>query len=78
MKNPRDNTTLAYLLSQSSIHFPARTRFGFTLLHFPCDRYIMFRTWPWSMNAKDTFLSQIVEMIVEKSLQQICDETIPL
>jgi ankyrin repeat protein len=78
MKNPGNNTTLAYLLNQSSINFPLRTRLGFTLLHLPCDRYIMFRTWPWSMNAKDTLLAQIVEMIVEKSLRQILDETVQL
>jgi ankyrin repeat protein len=69
--NPNDGgdiNVLLYLLNQKNI----KDKNGYTLLHDACVINL-----PSTTEEPDTFLCQIVEVIVERCVQEVLDETTP-
>jgi ankyrin repeat protein len=73
-----DIAILAYLINQDCVNLNIKGKKGYTLLHLACIRNIS-NTWDSvEQNAEcDTVLSQIVEAIAERCIQQVLDETTP-
>jgi hypothetical protein len=80
--------TLAYLINQKIVDVDIRGKFGYNLLHRACicdffdseddsmDSEHDLHDKVSELNAeKDTILCQIVEMIAERCVQQVLDET---
>jgi ankyrin repeat protein len=68
-----DINVLAYLLNQKNVDANIKGENGYTLLHLACiSRHSV------ELKTKyDTISCQIVELIVERHVQQVLDETTP-
>jgi ankyrin repeat protein len=76
--NPRnggDINVLVYLIDQKDVNVNTQHKNGYTLLHTTCMINLSNLWNSAEQNAEnDTFLSQIVEMIVEKCIGHVLDE----
>jgi len=74
-----DITALAYLINQKTVNVNNKYTKGCNLLHSACIINLS-TTWdPAKKNAEcDTILCQIVELIAERCVQEVLEETIPL
>jgi len=71
-----DITILTYLLTQDRTNINIMANKGRTLLHLACVHYVLDSKNSVELQAEcDTILCQIVEIIAEKCIEQILDET---
>jgi ankyrin repeat protein len=71
-----DITVLTYLLSQNDVNFNIKGESDHTLLHLACINNLSGSRDSTELNSKfDTILCQIVEMIVERCIEQVLDDT---
>jgi ankyrin repeat protein len=71
-----DVTVLAYLINQKDVDVNIRGKQGHSFLHLACINNLPHSGRSKTPNAEnDTILCQIVEMIVERCVQQVLDET---
>jgi ankyrin repeat protein len=71
-----DITILTYLLTQHSTNINIMDNKGRTLLHLACVHYLVDSKDSVELQAEcDTILCQVVEVIAERCVQQILDET---
>jgi ankyrin repeat protein len=69
---------LTYLINQQNVNVNIKGKKGHTLLHLACIGNLSKSRRFVKLNAKaDTILSQIVEFIAERCVQQVLDETTP-
>jgi ankyrin repeat protein len=77
--NGDDITILTYLLGQKGVHVNIKDKKGYTLLHLACICDISESKRFVKLNAEcDTILSQIVEFIAERCMQEVFDEKLSL
>jgi ankyrin repeat protein len=70
---------LTYLINQTNININIKYKNGYTLLHSACIIYLSNTRYSAEQNAEcDAILCQIVEVIVERCVQEVFDEEIPL
>jgi ankyrin repeat protein len=74
-RNGCDITVLTYLINQKDVNLNIKDRNSLNLLHYACDNSDS-RDSVELKGERDTFCSQIVEMIVESCVQQVLDEII--
>jgi ankyrin repeat protein len=76
--DPNDGNNIAvlhYLLTQKSVNFGIKGKKGHNLLHYACVSNLSGSRDSAELNAKvDSNLCQIVEMIVERCVEQVLDE----
>jgi ankyrin repeat protein len=77
--NGGDIAVLAYLINQKNLNVKIKDQNGFNLLHSACT-INPSNTWNSAeLNPEnDTILSQIVEIITERCLQEVFEEKTPL
>jgi ankyrin repeat protein len=69
-------TVLAYLINQNNVNLNMKNEKGCNLLHSACTNNLPSYEHSVELNAEyDTVFCQIVEVIVERCIQQILDET---
>ena len=76
--NPNDGgdiNVLVYLINQKNIDLNTKYKRDYTLLHTTCMINLSNLWYPAQLNAEyDTILSQIVEVIVERCIEEVLDE----
>jgi len=73
-----DSTILTYLLSQDRTNINIMTNKGRTLLHLACANCLLDSEDSVELQAEcDATLCQIVELVVERCIRQVLDETTP-
>jgi len=73
-----DVKVVTYLLTQKSVNINVIDEMGHNLLHLACINDLLDSRYSVELNSKaDASLCQIVEVIAERCLQQIVDETTP-
>jgi ankyrin repeat protein len=73
--NCSDITVFAYLINQKNINVNIKNEKGCTLLHLACTSNLSVSRGSVKQKAEiDTTLSQIVETIVKKCIEQVLDE----
>jgi ankyrin repeat protein len=71
-----DINVLTYLINQNNVDVNIRGKQGHSFLHLACISNLSESRNSLELNAKfDTILCQIVEVIAERCVQQIVDET---
>jgi hypothetical protein len=67
---------LTYLVSQENVNVNIKGRYCYSLLHLACIINLSGSRRSVALNAEcDTVLCQIVELIVERCIGQVLDET---
>jgi ankyrin repeat protein len=71
-----DITVLTYLFTQNNVNLNVKGKQGFNLLHYACTNNLPSYKRSVELNAEfDTVFCQIVELIAERCVQQVLDET---
>jgi ankyrin repeat protein len=74
--NKGDITVLAYLINQNNLNVNIKNEKGYNLLHYACTNNLPSYKRSLKLDAEcDTVFCQIVEVIAERCIQQILDET---
>jgi len=67
---------LTYVINQNNVNVNIKNRNGFNLLHLTCTNNLPSSSRSVELNAEcDSILCHIVEVIVEKCIQQVLNET---
>jgi ankyrin repeat protein len=73
-----DITVLTYLINQQNLNVNIKDQNGYNLLHSACTNHLSESRDSAEVNAEcDTTLCQIVEMIAERCIEEVLDETTP-
>jgi ankyrin repeat protein len=71
-----DINVLTYVINQNNVNVNIKNRNGFNLLHLTCTNNLPSSSRSVELNAEcDSILCHIVEVIVEKCIQQVLNET---
>jgi ankyrin repeat protein len=74
-----DITALTYLINQKNVNLNIRGERGRTLLHLACiNNFLSYKRSVKQKAETDTVLCQIVEILAERCIQEVLDETTPL
>jgi ankyrin repeat protein len=77
--NGGDLNVLSYLINQNDVDVSIKNEKGHTLLHYACINNLPRYRRSLEIDAEtDTVLSQIVEILAERRIQQVLDVTTPL